>query len=385
MKGKIHISVKRARTIAHLDPRDLVHASDKLFAKAVRERERAASAERIETRSGDDLKFPSLGGGFMLKPDGREISGEDHFRLLAKAAVSRSYYFADSIRDDGRPRRRKRPTHGVHALAVLFRPDQASALAQMDGIPALRAKVKAFLVRCFGVVVQEFQAATGLEVLAGEIHPEEGCLHFHVVYASVSADNELLWQRWQRGRHGLRLLGPSHCGMLRLITAGFLPRSDGAHARHDLESRRRALNGDDPIDFRLAFTIDLLVERFASAPELAPIFAQASERYREQLNLRRAERPSALKAAKQKAEEERDKLAAEVASLKAELAAARNLTLTPQSRTGSRPQEATANRSRDRFLRGYPQPKSTKTKITPSEPETETTPSGPKAEKEIEP
>jgi hypothetical protein len=319
-KGKTHVAIKRERTVDHLDPTSATHSADQVAAKAIRERAQASKAERIDYSAFDDLKYPSLGGGLMYGPDGRELSSAEHKRLLIETAEALARYLSEGTRSNGRARRRYRKTTALHSLAVLMRADQAAGLAAIEQHPEMRHLVKPFLWQVYKVVAAEFSAATGLEVIAGQVHPEEGVLHLHLTYSSVSAEHELLWKRGHRGRHGLRLLGPSHGGTLRLIAAGFLPASEGSLAIHDFNDRVRELGGEQPIDWQLSLVVEGLVERFVESHGLGSIFADAAERYRAGLAVRRAERPAALKAAKIKVEQERDQLAGEVAKLKAQIA-----------------------------------------------------------------
>ena len=319
-RGKIHVDVSATRTIEHLDPRTERHAADHAAAKVARLRSEAAKAERIETGTHRELKYPSLGGGLMSSGDGGELSSSEHKNLLNDAAKARGHYFGEGTRKNGRLRRRKRQTVPLHSLAILMRPDHAAALAEVEKHPEMRYLIKPFLLQVLRVVAQDFTAATGLDVIAGQIHPEEGCLHLHLTYSSVSADHRLLWRRGHRGRHGLRLLGPSHGGTLRLIAAGLLPESEGSLAMRDFKDRVRQLHGDLPVDWQLSVAVEGLVEAFAERHSLQGILADQKKRYHSELLLRRSERPAALKSAKEKVEGERDRLASEVRTLKAQLA-----------------------------------------------------------------
>jgi hypothetical protein len=318
--GKMHVNVSAMRTIEHLDPTTELHVADHIAANAARLRSEAAKAERIETGLHRRLKYPSLGGGLMSLGDGGELSSDEHKNLLSDTAKARAYYFSEGTRKDGRIRRRKRPTVPLHSLGILMRPDHAAALAEVEKHPEMRHLVKPFLLQVLRVVAQDFSAATGLDVIACQVHPEEGCLHLHLTYSSVSTDHRLLWQRGHRGRHGLRLLGPSHGGTLRLIAAGFLPASEGSMAARDFRDRVRQLHGDLPVDWQLSVAVEGLVEAFAEQHGLQGAFAGHRTRYHSELSLRRSERPAALKSAKEKVEGERDHLAAEVRALKAQLA-----------------------------------------------------------------
>ena len=320
-QGRTHVTVRqgRDRTLRHVDPNDPLHAADHVrFSaayRAARERERDQPRERPT----QTLKFPSLGGGFMLDSEGNELTSAEHFGLLKSAQEGRGWYWQETKRADGTLRLRKVPTDAVHLLALTVRPDYAAALAFLSSHPKGAARVRPFLVRALRLAAEEFQAATGLEPLALQCHPEEGTLHGHLAYSSVSGDNRLLWTRSGKGRKGLRLLGPSHCGTLRLAEAGYLSDNDAALARNDLADRVRHNLGEDPVDLRLGRLLDGLCEQFF-AGGLRKVFVWAADRYRRDLAARRTERPDALKAAKKEAEHERDRLAAEVVQLRAEIA-----------------------------------------------------------------
>ena len=332
MKGKTHVTVKKERTIAHLDPHSKTHADDQAAAKAARAKEKQEKAEK-SVAAPMKLKYPSLQGGVLCAPDGIEISSDEHTKLLKEISSTRSYYYGLRERAGKRATPRKRKTDPLHSLAVLMRPDHALALALLERDPTRRGLVRPLMLRACRLVSAEFAAATGLEPIACEIHPEEGCLHLHLTYSTVSADHRLLWSRGHRGRHGLRLLGPSHGGTLRLVAAGFLPPSEGELALHDFKGRCRELHGEVPIDWKLSLAVEGLVEAFSAKHGLGKPFADAAAKYRADLNARRAEKPEALKASKDKAENENARLRREVAELRDQLAQTRGdkipLTHTP--------------------------------------------------------
>ena len=235
-----HIAVNRVRTIEHLDSKSDTHASDRERAKQARERRVAMKQIRNDERTNEALHYPSLGGGVLFGPDGRELSRTEHKALLVEAIVERSYYLRDEVRADGRSRRRKRKADGVHNLAITLRPDVSLLLAALERDPRTRQIVRPFLRRLARELAREFAALTGLEVLAVELHPEEGNLHLHLSYATVTADNRLLWPERTVGRKGLRCLGPASpapprarwtCSEGRCGTRGGRPEASGAAAR----------------------------------------------------------------------------------------------------------------------------------------------------------
>ena len=319
MKGHTHISVTLDRTIAHLDPHSDTHARDRLLARKLLAAVKALDEVRIDLRPSQQAKFATLDGGILVARNGRQLSAQEHKASLQIAVKERGYYWAEETRGDGRHRLRKKKTKGVHSLAITFRPDVAQALAALERSPKFRHLIRPFVMAAVQAAVAEFEAATGLEVLVAQVHPEESVLHFHLTYASVSAAGELLWRRGHRGRHGLRLLGPSHIGILRLIEAGFLPAEDGQMARVDLDRMSRK-NGEEPADWRLSLALDGAAQAFAESHCVQSVFAEAAAEYSRDLQARRAQRPEQLRSAKNEVVEERDRLAAEVAALKTEVA-----------------------------------------------------------------
>lgn len=315
-----HITVSRVRTVEHLDSNSDTHATDRERAREARARKTAQKETRNETHPNEALLYPSLGGGLLFGPDGRELSNTEHKARLVEAVAQRSYYFRDEVRADGRLRRRKRKTSGVHNLAVTVRPDYAMLLAALDHNPNTRHLVRPFMVQLARELAREFAASAGLEVLAVECHPEEGNLHFHVSYATVSADNRLLWSDCCAGRKGLRCAGAWHIGNLRLALAGYVPRDDAALAVADLR-RVQSLHGAPPIDWILSQSVDGHCTAFVEMHGLQTEFAAVSERYGREVRERRAQRPDQLRATAAKATADRDRLAQENAALKVQLAA----------------------------------------------------------------
>lgn len=320
IQGRTHIKLKkdRDRTLLHLDPLNPLNASDharfSALYKAARARE---SVLALYGRARDDLKFPSLGGGFMLDSTGKEITSEEHFVLLKAEQELRNYYVQETTRNNGTTRLRHCPSDPLHALAISYRPDHALALHLMEKDPANRTQIKQFVRRMLVEIAAEFQIATGLPVVAGECHPEEGNLHFHLVYATISRDHRLLWNIQGKGRKGLRLLGPGHIGTLRLVDAKYLAERDASLARKDLTDRMRSIRGELPVDLRLSLALDALCDQFfkATFPEL---YLRASKQYREELRQRMNERPSALKEKIRRLTQEKQNLSDQLAAVYAQ-------------------------------------------------------------------
>jgi hypothetical protein len=310
-----HIDVCSVRTVEHLDSNSAVHAIDRERAIEARARKTAMRQYRNDDRPNEQLKFPSLGGGLLLAPDGGEVSGNEHKSQLVAAIAKRSFYWRDEVRSDGRLRRRKRKTKGIHNLAITARPDFAAMLSALERSPRHRHLVRPFVVQLARDLATEFAALTGLEVLFIEGHTEEGNLHLHISYASVSASNELLWAYRSTGRKGLRCLGPWHIGNLRLSLAGYVPKDDAALAVADLR-RVQSRHGELPVDWLLSVAADGRCEAFVEKHGLHAEFAAAAERYGREVRERRAQRPDQLKAKASMAESERARLANENAALR---------------------------------------------------------------------
>lgn len=313
-----HIPVTRTRTIEHLDSTSATHAADRKRAVEARAFMAERKEKRTDDRASEPLIYPSLGGGLLLLPDGRELSPADHKRLLIDAMSNRSFYWREEVRSDGRQRRRKRDTDGVRNLAITLRPEVAMLLAALDRDPRTRKLVRPFLVQIARDLAAEFSALTGLEVLTLEIHPEEGCLHMHLSYATVSSDNRLLWTDRSVGRKGIRCLGPWHIATLRLAVAGHVPREDAALAVADFHRVER-MHGAPPVDWVLSESVDGLCAGFVDRHGLNSDFANISERYGREVRARRAQRPDQLRATAAQAVAEQKRLAEENATLSKQL------------------------------------------------------------------
>lgn len=291
-RGKTHITAKKGnnRTLQHIDPTDPLHAEHhRRYAdqyKKIRAKQRVP--ERNET-----LKFRSLGGGFKVDASGHELSSEEMFVLHKITQKTRGFYWELGMRKNGTERIRKRPTEPLKILAITFRPDYAIGLEYLDKHPTTAGLVKPFLKAALASLTKTFRAATGLEPISGQCHPEEGQLHFHTVYSTVSADNKLLWSKTGKGRKGLRFLGPSHIGTIRQADAGFIPEKDAGLARLDLADRMRSTGGEEPLDLLLSRELDAMCETFFSG-QFSPVAEWAREKYQTELTARRSKSPAVL-------------------------------------------------------------------------------------------
>lgn len=170
----------------------------------------------------------------------------------------------------------------------------------------------------------EFQRLTGYEVVAMQIHPNEGILHPHICYASVDKENRLLHSLSGRGRRGLRFLGPSCIGTLRLVENGVWPEEDAEMARRFLSGSIR--NGQEPIDWVLSRHLDGLTEKSLldlcnQRPEVAEIWKSADREYKTGALTRREERPDLMAKRIEDLTNENGALRNELARLKADFPA----------------------------------------------------------------
>ena len=320
-----HIAITKVSTIDHLDSNSAVHAKHKVLAEEARAKRAERERDWISFAPPGKLKFPCLQGGLLLRPDCSIMSSFDHRFLLKRLVKDRAFYFREEMRADGRARLRKIKTRSVRNLALTFRPDFSAFLASRaegrDG-----DAVRAHVIACAKVAMDEFKAATGLEVVAAEIHPESGNLHLHISYCSVDGQNRLLWPATACGRKGLRMAGAWHVGTLRLARAGYLSDGDARLAETDL---RRAVrrHGVEPIDWALAQTLDEQCERFVATNGLDAEFNQHATAYRAGLLARRARSPRGVAEFARTADMQRQQALEEIRSLRSRLNAANRLLL----------------------------------------------------------
>ncbi len=342
-----HITVKRLSTIAHLDSRSEVHAEHKALSAEARKRKSAILAETPDARHVVPLKFPCLGGGVLLRADGSEMGQTEHLSLLKRLVKERGFYLREELRADGRTRLRKRATNGLRNLAISFRPDHAALLSRLSNDPVQGALVRRHIVDCSKMLGNGFTGATGLEVVAMEVHPESAVLHVHLGYTTVNSQNRLLWPAGGAGRKGLRFLGPWHTGCLRLCRAGYLPVQAGRLAEIDL-ARVRERHGGEAIDWALTQSLDEKCSEFVRRNGLEREFQQESANYRAALIARRANSPKGLAEAARNAAAQRDEAFAEIRALRGRLNAANQLLL--RSSTLVQPQSHPRNQTLVRSL-----------------------------------
>jgi len=319
-RGRTHAVVGTERAVAHLDSTSETHARDRELAK--RAEKTVAGVIIADDSPPDTLKFPSLEGGVLLGGDGREIGSEEHEALLNRLRLERASYVVTQSRSDGREYKRRRKTNGLRQLAISFRPEHALAFARLErvGLGVRREVIDE--ARRLGA---EFERLSGYRLEATEIHPEEGSLHLHLVYATVGPDQKLLHPVGGAGRKGLRLAGPSVIGTLRLVDAGIWPENDGRLAQKWLADRRRG--GVEPVDFSLSQYLDGLAEKALLAlgscePVAKAIIEEARTDYERAAKVKRESRPDVLEMRVGELEGRNLQLVAEVEQLRSELARA---------------------------------------------------------------
>jgi hypothetical protein len=146
----------------------------------------------------------------MLDPAGQEITSQEHKYLIRSAAKERNFYWQykyDPETDEivryknGNPNRRrirkidKKRIKPIRQIAVTFRPDHSLALHIIDkkaeGEEAL-GKLRKFIKEAALETARSLCEDTNYDLIAIEVHAEEGCLHFHLVFSTISAEHELL-------------------------------------------------------------------------------------------------------------------------------------------------------------------------------------------------
>lgn len=296
MKGKTHTKVSSQRSIDHLDPSSDQHKEDQIEHRQIRQFEKVP-LNWMEDACNSYLtgeKFISLGDGVILNPQGDEISSEEFSETINQTAEQRNFYWLHYVEKKSGKKKRRRikkvgdePIRPIRQQAVTFRPDHSLALHLLDkerssARDTLKDWVKQMALEC----AKYFQNETGYEPLAITIHPNEGCLHFHIVYATISKDNALLHNhrydesgKLKRGNPDLRRAGPCQVGLERARMNGIEIPDKERHLGL-LEDKMRG--GELPIDIRLAEVLDGVVELLRSMDtSLQPIFDQTFELWKE--------------------------------------------------------------------------------------------------------
>ena len=316
VKGRTTAKVGSIAAIVHLDSTSDLHAEHQELSKKLHAQARARVS--IPLPSPEPAKFPSLGKGLMFDGNGALIDSESHVALLTRLNRERGFYRATETRKNGTSYERKLPTVGIHQLAVTYYPVHSTTLARLDksGIP-----VRDIVIGHTQKLGHEFARLTGYEVVAMQIHPNEGILHPHMCYATVDKENKLLHSLNGRGRRGLRFLGPACIGTLRLVENGVWPEDDAEMARRFLAGSVR--KGQEPIDWVLSRYLDGLAEKSLmdlskQFTGVADIWNATARDYKIGAIARREERPDLMAKRIEALASENDALRNELAQLKAD-------------------------------------------------------------------
>lgn len=329
-KGRMNSAVVKRRTGEHLDPQHATHVTDHREAKKARAE--LASNVTLNIAPPEPLKYPSLDGGRRMDAGGHALNPQE-FQDRIKDAQQRTFYWADYKKRDGSVSRRRCPTVPVHQSAFSYFPayDLAFSRLEQHGLqmaPAIIDHAK--------ILSRHFASASGYQVVASAIHPEEGVLHHHLIWTHVDEENILLHRADGRGRRGPRFLGPALIGTLRLVDRGIWPEEDATLARKFFSDRVR--QGDEPIDWVLSQVLDGLAEKTLTGlsiiyPWVRDVWMQAEADYRMSAQARRASRPDLMQARVSNLETENARLRAQVAALRASLVE-KSPEIVPPLRTG---------------------------------------------------
>lgn len=315
VKGRTTATVGSVNSITHLDSSSDLHAEHQELSKRLHSEARAQVTVPMSVP--EPAKFPSLGKGILFNGEGAPIDSESHLQLLGQLNRDRGHYIATETRKNGASYQRKLPTVGIRQLAVTYFPVHSMTLARLDKSGIAVRDVVMDHTRRLGL---EFGRLTGYETVAMQIHPNEGNLHQHICYATVDAENRLINPLGGRGRRGLRFLGPSCIGTLRLVEHGLWPESDAGLARNFLAGSVRG--GMEPVDWVLARYLDGLAERSLLEmshfnPAVKDIWEGVVKEYASYATARREARPDLMA-------KRIDALTGENEALRAELAALRD-------------------------------------------------------------
>lgn len=286
MKGRTNTKVYDQRSIDHLDPTSDRHKEDQVEYRKVRQAHSLNWMEESRSSYLLEEKFKSLGDGLILDPDGNEITSEQYQDSVKSVIENRSYYWLHYIeKKSGKQKRRrikgskKNPLRPIRQIAVTFRPDHSLGLHEVDQKSTTETAAKLlreFIRRSALECSRSFSEETNYDVIATEVHPNEGCLHFHILYATISNDNKLLHTSSselgtrKRGNPDIRLAGPCQIGLERARTNGIPIPNEELHLEF---LRDKIRQGELPADLKMSEVLDGCVERLQMEnPQVRPIF-----------------------------------------------------------------------------------------------------------------
>jgi len=269
MKGKTLTTILDQRSIEHLDPTSDTHRLDQ-------EEYRRARQERIPQNWMEEAcesyliseKFRSLENGIMFDASGEEIDSSAFNEIIQITARERDYYWGtEKKRGKVISRKVRGPKNDrvktLHQIAITFRPDHSLALHILDreaqdeeSLFMLRKFIKFSLRQC----IKHYAENSNYDVIAATVHPNEGCLHFHLIFSTVSQDNELLHESTlnPNGKRGignprLRHAGPCQVGSERMRRTG-IPIDDDINHLKQLRSKIRKCGL--PVDLKVSEVLD---------------------------------------------------------------------------------------------------------------------------------
>ena len=286
--------VASIESASHLDPKSWRHEQDKRYAAAARSL--LAQMVALDLTPGQPLGIPSAEGGFILDGNGtEEMEGPSFTRLLCSVRSARSTYVSEETKKDGTLYERRRRTEPIKQLAISFFPAHSLFFdfLEREGIPTKP------LIKVWGKKLRdELARYLPCELLAVTFHPEEGVLHFHFIFSTVSADNRLLIESKGRGRPAIGFLGIGVVGTKRLVDFGIWPDADGVGVDAELQRRKAGRSASPALDLILSETLDGMVEKFVSShpnnPAIQKAYRCAMESYTAFARERRAHRADVL-------------------------------------------------------------------------------------------
>ena len=252
----INVKITGDKSIEHLDPDSAQHINDYKWAKARRERKAEQKLLNSMTPSDGLPKLKCLGKGLRISRDGRFLTSQQFYQLVKESKKLRCKYKYWEQRGDGRTTCKKRKIQGVKNYAITMRPDIDAGVKSYDAFKDGKGGIRTKITNCAMLAAKEFEILTDYQVLAIAVHPNEGVLHFHLIYATVTLDQELLGDTTRSaGRRGIPNMGPRNLGLVRLASAGLRSAKEARVGYLDLK-RIKTRSGSPPIDLMLAEMVD---------------------------------------------------------------------------------------------------------------------------------
>jgi len=257
-KGKVKTNVETRRSSLHLHPDSEVHQKDHKRSEDYR---KIAESTSVVVEKGAGVRFPFTNRGMLCLMNGRALSVDEWEKYRSRERKKRnSYKYIRKVP-------RKNPEIVDHdapiqAVAITHRPDHAGGVKMLEkeGI-SQKETIKAWGLK----LAEEFQKKTGYESLAVAIHANENVLHYHVIYAVVSADNMLLHSHYgKKGNPRIKCMPHSAIGASRHLDCGLVPdeRKEDAKWLKEVNKKRGFL----PINFHLSRLLDSMADSHLRDP-----------------------------------------------------------------------------------------------------------------------